>query len=456
MSVQARNAEGNSNPRPKFYIILVKVFDGPETPVSRQSSHLNRDSCQHCDPSTLSRGLAVKILYHHRTQANDGCAVHITEMIAALRRDGHEVVVVAPAVAKGEPSAEKATGGLIATLRKSLPKAAFEALEFLYSGFAYFRLLRAVFSHRPDVLYERYSLFMPTGTWIRRTCGLPVLLEVNSPLLEERAQHGGLALAALAGWTERLSWKGADRVLPVTAVLARQISAIGVAEGRISVIANGINPQTFGALPKGAQAKAALGLEGKLVLGFTGFVRDWHGLDRVIDALPRTPQAHLLIVGDGPARQDLLARAQQMGVGDRVSFTGVLPHARIAAHVAAFDIALQPAVTAYASPLKLFEYLQMGRTILAPDQPNLREILTDGVNARLFNAERPAAFAEALDGLLTDPEERRRLAEGARATIARLGLTWDHNARRVVALAQTVLLASPRKRPGAKIIRRSP
>jgi glycosyltransferase involved in cell wall biosynthesis len=66
---------------------------------------------------------------------------------------------------------------------------------------------------------------------------------------------------------------------------------------------------------------------------------------------------------------------------ERVTFTGVVPRERIPEYVAAFDIALQPAVVPYASPLKVFEYLALGKAIVAPRQPNIEEILTDRLNA---------------------------------------------------------------------------
>lgn len=106
-------------------------------------------------------------------------------------------------------------------------------------------------------------------------------------------------------------------------------------------------------MPDGA--KMRLGLEGAVVLGFTGFVRDWH-VHRIIDwmASPQAPQGtHLLVVGDGPVRAELEAQAQRLGLADRVTFTGVIHRDQVPSFVAAFDMALQlHVVTPYASPLK--------------------------------------------------------------------------------------------------------
>jgi glycosyltransferase involved in cell wall biosynthesis len=147
----------------------------------------------------------------------------------------------------------------------------------------------------------------------------------------------------------------------------------------------------------------------------------------------------LLVVGDGPARESIETRAKQRGIADRVTVTGVVDRDRVPGYVAAFDIALQPSVVSYASPLKLFEYLAMGRAIVAPASPNITEVLTDGENAVLFDPDQADGMLRAIERICGDGELRRRVADGARNTIARRKLTWDDNARRVVELFERLL-----------------
>ncbi|MEW5787682.1 MAG: glycosyltransferase family 4 protein [Pseudomonadota bacterium] len=388
----------------------------------------------------------MKILYHHRTASKDGQAVHIEEMIQALRELGHEVILAAPSGADSQEFG--ASNGLVDRIRAHLPKAVYELLELAYSLAAYRRLAALARQHRPDVIYERYNLFLLAGVWLHRRLGLPLLLEVNSPLAEERDRYGGLALSRLAHRLEGWTWRGADRVLPVTRVLAGYLTRAGVPESHIQVIPNGINQAHFDAAPDNATAKARLGLEDRIILGFTGFVRDWHGIDRVIDWMARhrkDARTHLLVVGDGPVRADLEAQAARLGIAGQVTFTGLVHRDRVPEMVAAFDIALQPAVTHYASPLKLFEYLALGKAVIAPREPNLMEVLADGDNALLFDSGSPGAFEAALDELLTHPELRQRLGEGARRSIETRRLTWLENARRVTEMADELIQARRRR-----------
>jgi glycosyltransferase involved in cell wall biosynthesis len=382
----------------------------------------------------------VKILYHHRTRSKDGQYVHIEEMINALRAQGHEVIIVAPPSAETESFGSDA--GPVAWLKRYMPKACYEIMELAYSLVAYRRLAAAVKLHQPDCLYERYNLFLPAGIWLARKYRLPMLLEINAPLLEERARYDGLALTRLGRWSQAYAWRNADVVLPVTRVLGDIVASYGVDPKRIVVIPNGINPERFDGAPDVQAAKRALGLENSLVLGFTGFVRDWHGLDKVIAMIAQDPPEsprHLLVVGDGPVRATLEQQARDLNIGHRVQFTGIIGRDEVARYVAAFDIALQPAVVSYASPLKLFEYLALGKAIVGPDQPNILEILSADHNAVLFDPDQPDGLAGAVKRLCDDGALRRKVAANARATITEQKLTWHANARRVTDLFEGLM-----------------
>jgi glycosyltransferase involved in cell wall biosynthesis len=377
----------------------------------------------------------MRILYHHRIRSKDGQFVHVEELIGAFRSLGHEVRVVGPEHVENEQFG--ADAGWVATLKERLPGAAYELLEFGYSMHDYRKIRRAIREFKPDLVYERYNLFFPSGVRAARSAGVPVFLEVNAPLYEERSRFGGLSLHRLAKWSEQYVWQNADAVLPVTEVLAGLVREAGVTAERIHVIPNGINETEFSRLPAPEEAKRRLGLEGRFVLGFVGFMRDWHGLERVIEFMARSERKdlHALFVGDGPARSSVERRARELGLSDQVTVTGVVQRCEVPDVLPAFDVALQPAVVEYASPLKLFEYLAVGLPVLAPSTSNIREVLQDGVNAMLFDPGDEASFAGGLELLCSDADLRQRLGASARETINRRDLTWAGNARRILALS---------------------
>lgn len=394
----------------------------------------------------------MRILFHHRIASRDGQAVHIEELIAALHRQGHETLLVGPPSLLGT-----AFGGAnpwVEWIKRSIPTAVYEILEIAYNLKAFLRLRAAVRAFRPDVIYERFNLFLFAGIWVRRLYRLPLLLEVNSPLYEERAANDGLRLRWFARCAQRLLWKQADHVLPVTGVLARTIAEYGVPASRISVVPNGVDTKRFSAILDPSAAKAALGLPQRTVLGFTGFIRAWNAIHHLIDFVAEHRadlDLQILVLGDGPARGSLEEYARARDVSERLTITGVVSREEVARHIAVFDIAVIPGLTPYSSPLKLFEYLQLGRAVVAPDTENIREILTDGHDALLFDPETAGDLEATLLRLCRDPTMRSRLGSSARETIVEKSLTWNRNAERVLDIAQTLLTLEPNDRitPGS-------
>jgi glycosyltransferase involved in cell wall biosynthesis len=373
----------------------------------------------------------MRILYHHRIRSKDGQYVHLSELVSAMRALGHDVRLCGPSAVEKEQLG--ADAGFIATLKRHAPKSVYELAEVAYSVFDLARLALSILVFKPDAIYERYNLNLLSGIWARRLTSIPLALEVNAPLYEERRRHDGIALQRLAAWSESYCWRGADIALPVTNVLANRMRALGVPESRIHVTHNAINPADFANLRSRELAKASLGLTGRLVLGFVGFVREWHGLDRVIRLLrePNFSVCSLLVVGDGPDRQRLQRVAHALGVSRNVHFTGTVDRDQIPAHISAFDIALQPDVVDYASPLKIFEYMAVGRAIIAPDRPNIREILKNEVSALLFEPSDEATLHHAIERLVESADLRFNLELGAAAVLRERNVSWESNARKI-------------------------
>jgi glycosyltransferase involved in cell wall biosynthesis len=379
----------------------------------------------------------MKIMFHHRIASFDGQAVHSGALIAALRAIGHEVVVVGPPVLERISVGQSMPGAR--RLKDWLPHFAFELLEVCYSVTSFPRLVAAYLRHRPDVIYERLAPFQIAGALLKWAGDAPLIVEVNAPMFEERLAYGGLSLRRVARWSEQLVLRRADYVLPVSHALAATIRRAGIADDRVITVPNGVDPARFEAAPATEEAKRALALSDRAVLGFAGFARDWHRLDRAIPLLARhgdRHRLHLLIVGDGPACEPLWQQARAHRVSDRLTITGAISHERIPHYLAAFDIALQPGVTPYASPLKIFEYMALGRAVVAPDTPNVREILVDRETALLFDPAADLDFERCILSLCQAPALRATLGNAARRAILERGFTWHHNARRIEALVE--------------------
>jgi glycosyltransferase involved in cell wall biosynthesis len=294
-------------------------------------------------------------------------------------------------------------------------------------------------SFRPALIYERYAFGNSGGVSAARRLGLPLFLEVNSPMVLELERTRGLSFKGLAEHRERAIFRSATRVLCVTGVLADMLAEMGVPRERLLVTPNGVDLGDYPALgdPEARRrARERLGLGPTAlgpVLGFVGYYRSWHRLDLALPCLaePGLEAARLVLIGQGPARADLEAEAARLGLSERVHFVAPVPHDQIPSLLPAFDVALLPAINAYASPLKLHEYMAAGIATVAPDQPNLREVLSSGSDALLVPPGDGQAFRAAVTGLLRDPARASALGRAARATVERMDLTWAGNVRRI-------------------------
>ncbi len=378
----------------------------------------------------------MNILYHHRTKSRDGQAVHIRELIQALRNRGHHVHewALSPVFTEEQSGEMGSEGNLLGRVLGHLPRAAYELGEHAYGPSIARKLVETGREMGADVLYERHALNNTAGIRAAAKLDIPLLLEVNSPLTHERSAHETLVFQKWSSRSEVRVLKSATRVLVVTSVLADMLAERGVDRDRIEVIPNGVDLSLY---PDPGNDTGP-----GVTVGFTGFFRPWHRVDLMVQALADGvlgDDTRVLLVGDGPAREDIVADAKRLGVAERVEITGSVPRDDIPAYLARMDVCVQPAATAWASPLKLFEYMAAGKAIIAPDQSNLREILTEGRDALLFPPDDGAAMMSALAKLCGDATLRTSLGAGARATIEDSQLTWAHNAERVERIAAECL-----------------
>lgn len=405
----------------------------------------------------------MRILYHHRTQAEDGQAVHIRALQSAFLELGHQVEEVSLVRRGAQPSSAQAPGtsgpSASAPARRrwsaltQLPRPLRELAEYAYSAQARRSIASAARRFEADFIYERYAFGNFGGLQAAHDTGLPLVLEVNSPMVDELLATRGLSWPGLARKVERRILAGADLVCPVTAVLGEMLVELGAARERLLVLPNGVDLRAY-AEPGDAhareQAERLLGLPparaGALRAGFVGYYRPWHRLELAVAALarPALAQVELVIVGEGPARAQIEAAARSAGVAARVHFSGALPHARVPSCLPAFDLALVPAINPYASPLKLHEYMAASLAVIAPDQPNLREVLVDGETALLFEPGSAEGLARAFERLAQDAAARARIGRSARQAVIELELSWQGNARRVVEAVQRLPRRSAR------------
>jgi glycosyltransferase involved in cell wall biosynthesis len=375
----------------------------------------------------------MRILYHHRTQGEDAQGIHVHEMVKAFRGLGHEVRVLA-LVSVDDKTGKKKGGAKWGRIAQMSPVWLYELLGLFYNIFGYLTLRREIKSRKPDFIYERYTLNTFCGILASRWHKIPIILEVNAPLYIEHLQQNKLKFKKMTKFFERWICSESSMTIAVTKQLKKILVEHGVPAEKVTVMYNGVDPEKISPRIDGIHVKEKYGIRDKVVVGFVGWFRKWHGIENLLRLFEENnsslAEAKLLLVGDGPAHQELYDYYTSRDLSTSVIFTGALPHDDIPSYIAAMDIAVQPKATEYACPMKIIEYMGMGKCIVAIDQANIRELISDGENGCLFN-DRQEMNSIIID-LVKNAKKRELLGSSAYETLIRKQLFWSDNAEEVI------------------------
>jgi glycosyltransferase involved in cell wall biosynthesis len=286
-----------------------------------------------------------------------------------------------------------------------------------------------------DFVWQRHELFETSGLDLAREIGRPSVLFAPTTKVWE-TERWGTHRPGWGRWLERLAEAPALRRADVVACgsdeVAEQAIRLGARPERVLVVPTGVDLDLFEpGRPGRAERRAALGLGDRFVLGWVGSFRPFHALDQAVDALAGLDDVALLLVGDGPEREAIEARAAARGV--TVATTGMVTQAELPSHLAAMDagLVLAPADGAFHySPLKLAEYLAAGLAVVAPDVVTIRSRVTDEDEVLLVPAGDVHALRDTVIRLRDDRDLVARLGAAGR-TAAEQRLSWDEQVRRV-------------------------
>ena len=290
------------------------------------------------------------------------------------------------------------------------------------------RLLEVARQVRPHLLHAHSPVLNAIPALrVGRRLGIPVVYEVRAFWEDAAVDHGttqeGSLRYRLTRWLETRALRQAQHVFTICEGLRNDIVGRGIAANRITVIPNAVDIAAFdpGGQPDNV-LKSKLGLDGARVVGFIGSFYAYEGLSLLLDALPRllqsTPDVKVLLVGGGPQDAALKAQAQQLGLSDKVVFTGRVPHGDVQRYYDLVDVLAYPRLsmrlTELVTPLKPLEAMAQGRLMVASDVGGHRELIQNGENGMLFTAGSKDALADALASLMAMPEHWVGLRETGR------------------------------------------
>ncbi len=300
----------------------------------------------------------------------------------------------------------------------------------------------------PDFIYQRYARFGWAGVVASLRTQRPLFLEYNGSEVWVGRHWDHVGMLDLLSRYEHLNLRAADRVFVVSEVERRNLEHAGISCSKIIVNPNGVDTEVFRPDVGGEALRSTMEIRnGETLVGFVGTFGPWHGVQTLVAAIKLIPVSlpvRFLLVGSGSSHEEvrqLLTAEEQEG---RVTFTGAVEHEQVPKFLDACDILVSPHVPLadgsefFGSPTKIFEYMAMGKGIVASRLGQIGEVLQDGETALLVEPGNVQELSVAVMRLVESQPLREQLGANARrAAINRH--TWKRNAENVLDAYQSWL-----------------
>lgn len=355
-----------------------------------------------------------------RSDAEDGGPrAHVLGTIGGFRQLGWKVdpFIIGDHVPRSwvaSGSYEKKRGGIV---KKALVDGVRLGMRFKNNV-----RVRRVLHNRPDFVYERFGCMQALGLPFKRA-GVPWVLETNALVFNEfKLDSSSVYFSRVARALELSAYRRCDALVCVSQKLKDLVIAeAGIPESKIIVLPNGVDTDFF--YPAAADSSQDARV---LSIGFVGTFFAWQALDLLLEAVhelrQRQVNLHVTLIGDGPERANLMRQAEHLGIQDHVLFAGRLPRDKIPAAMAEFDLGYsghRPTSSGemYMSPLKLYEYMAVGKPVIVSRHADSDELIADGDTGFTFVAGDKASLKQAIERALADRQAMPAMGRRARAVI---------------------------------------
>jgi len=349
--------------------------------------------------------------------ADRGCHVRIYEEARSLRSQGHDVRIVTYHIGRDMPG--------IPTIRTpNIPwytrLEAGPTLHKLYLDvLIFFKAAMLIPEFRPDLIHAHLHEGGFIGYFLKKLAGIPLLLDYQGSLTGECIDHGFFGASSLPARIfrkiEQIINRCADGIITSSGSGASElISGWGMEPDKVTPLIDGVDTDIF--LPgEQAEARLLLGIDPDIpVVAYLGLMNRYQGTDLLLDSielLKATGTKALFLIMGFPD-QHYRIEAEKRGLSDMIRFTGKVDYKDAPLMLTAADIAVTPKLSPSEANGKIYNYMACGLPVVAFDTPVNREALGDtGIYARYDDMDN---FAEKIQDLLSNSEERRSLAEKTR------------------------------------------
>ncbi|NQX96930.1 MAG: glycosyltransferase family 4 protein [Flavobacteriales bacterium] len=311
-----------------------------------------------------------------------------------------------------------------------------------------------------DYIYQRHSGESFIGAYLSKKYGVPLILEFNSFEAWKLKNWGkkGSAIFMFANFiyrrilklplvsrVEKYTLKNATYIVVVSDVLKTDLIKNGIEANKILVNPNGVDETIYHPNLSAPELKTSVAGNKKNVVGFIGTFGQWHGSLILAEAIgelyklypERIEDTQFLLIGEGNQLAEVKNIVTESGCNENVTFTGKVLQSRGPEYLSVCNVLLSPHIPNpdgtefFGSPTKLFEYMAMGKAIVASNLNQIGEVLEDEATALLIEANNPKLLAESINKLILDEGLQKKLGENAR-TESLKKYSWDRHVERLL------------------------
>lgn len=383
-------------------------------------------------------------------KSNAGDAVHVREEVSWLAKIGNEVTLVAPHTDNISDEIQDLLNQSNVHLYFTRPGRYFRNLSTLLF------VRKMAKDHGSEIIYERR--FSPKiGYALSKLLKIPLVVEINGLTDKERKLQNIAGKKRLIPTSMRMRiwrhfFKSVSKVVVVSEGLKKGLTEeYGIDREKITVIYNGANTDLFKPLDR-VKCMEDLALEENFrYIGFIGNLAPWQGVEQLISIAPKifksNPNTRLLIVGDGFLGKKLRQQAKDLGIIDKVIFTGFVPYESVPKYINSFEIATAPFnaiernLKYSFSAIKLYEYMACGKPLVTTDVCGIKKEIRELDLGRVVKADDLEELTQSLFELLDNEKLRTELGDRARSWVASEH-SWKNVAQRVTAVCNDVIASS--------------
>lgn len=405
--------------------------------IGSDLSYIKEKELFHGTLSSVNRVSYIRSDFWLKNNTPNGAVAHTEGVVNALVKQGYEVDIVSSypiPFLKKYHSLRVCTPNGWTTGISELEEMEYnrQLLDSLKKG-----------DEKPDLVYQRYGRNSYAGLLYARQIGVPFILEYNgSEIWMSKNWSHPLRYESVTDEIERCVLTHADLVVGNAEAFRSELVSKGVEEKRILIIPNGVDPERFTPSASGKSVRECLGIgEEEVVVSFSGSFGPWHGAETLALTIPlvtsKNKKIRYLFIGGGARLENVKKVVFESEASDRVIFTGFVDREIMPEYLAASDILVSPQVPNpdgtpfFGSPTKLFEYMSMGKAIVASDLDQIGKLLTHEEDALLVPPGDANRLAEAILLLAEDYDLRKRLGNQARI-VAMNKYSWDSHVRAIL------------------------